>query len=50
VEGTDLAMIMDDNLRKAILQQFKELGFVYVALDLEGYIPGNMNRLLKIEK
>jgi uncharacterized protein len=32
--------------RSAIVEYFKKLGFLYVALDLEGYQPGSMNRTI----
>ncbi len=46
VEGEALKVIMEDNLRKAVVERFKEIGFVSVALDLEGYTSGSMNRML----
>ena len=33
--------------RQAIVDRFKELGFHYVALDLEGFQSGSMNRVLE---
>jgi PP-loop superfamily ATP-utilizing enzyme len=36
-------------LRKKIAEKFKEIGFLHVALDLEGYTTGSMNRALEIE-
>jgi uncharacterized protein len=46
VEGPGLRMIMGDDLRKAILGKFREIGFLHIAVDLEGYVPGSMNRAL----
>lgn len=46
VDGSGLRMIMEDDLREAIAARFKEIGFVHVALDLEGYVSGSMNRVL----
>jgi uncharacterized protein len=34
-------------LRRKLTAAFKELGFDFVALDLEGYVAGSMNRQLK---
>jgi uncharacterized protein len=49
VERSELAMIMENGFREAILQRFKDIGFVHVALDLEGYVSGSMNRVLGTE-
>lgn len=46
VEGPGLRMIMGDDLRKAILGKFREIGFLHIAVDLEGYVSGSMNRAL----
>ncbi len=32
--------------RKKIMKKFRELGFVYISLDLEGYRSGSMNEIL----
>ena len=37
--------IKEKNLRAIIIREFKKIGFLYVTVDLEGYISGNMNRL-----
>lgn len=36
--------------RKEIMKIFRELGFVYVSLDLEGYRSGSMNEVLEEDK
>jgi len=36
------------NLREDIHRRFKELGFIYVAIDLQGYRTGSMNETLTI--
>jgi len=41
--------IMDEGLREAIIEKFRGLGFEHVALDLEGYISGKMNRVIRKE-
>jgi uncharacterized protein len=38
--------IMAEGLRQAIVDTFREIGFEHVALDLEGYLSGKMNRAL----
>ena len=35
--------IAQEDFRKALTEKFKELGFKYVSLDLEGYRMGSMN-------
>jgi uncharacterized protein len=44
VEAQDLAKVME--YREVINARFKELGYAYVALDLEGYRSGKMNDTL----
>ncbi|MDH3869136.1 MAG: ATP-dependent sacrificial sulfur transferase LarE, partial [Desulfuromonadales bacterium] len=39
----ELSRIVDDQMRKKILNVFKAAGFTYVALDLQGYRTGSMN-------
>ena len=46
VESSKLGMLLGDDLRSPIVQRFKEIGFLHVALDLEGYVSGSMNRAL----
>jgi len=49
VERSDLAIIMEKGFREAIVKRFKDIGFVHVALDMEGYVSGSMNRVLGAE-
>ncbi|HDP36372.1 MAG TPA: ATP-dependent sacrificial sulfur transferase LarE [Candidatus Atribacteria bacterium] len=48
IEGgeKDLLFLMDEDLRKNIISKLKQLGFIYVALDLQGYRSGSMNEEL----
>jgi uncharacterized protein len=39
--------ILNQDIRKRIIEKLKSLGFIYVTLDLEGYRTGSMNELLK---
>jgi len=43
---SELHRLLDDDLRKAIVSALKELGFIYVTLDLQGYRTGSMNEVL----
>ncbi len=47
VSVSDMNRIMEPETRKKIVAKLKELGFLYVTLDLEGYVTGSMNRALK---
>lgn len=38
---------LDPALRERIISGFKEIGFIYVTLDLQGYRTGSMNEALK---
>ena len=40
---------MEENVRLAVYDKFKEYGFSYVALDLKGYRTGSMNETLPAE-
>lgn len=35
------------NKRVEIIRKFKEIGFVYVSLDMEGFASGKMNRIFQ---
>ncbi|MBI5755938.1 MAG: ATP-dependent sacrificial sulfur transferase LarE [Nitrospirae bacterium] len=46
VETEELRHIMEDTLlREKIAKRFKEFGFTYVTLDMEGYRTGSMNEV-----
>jgi uncharacterized protein len=49
VDGAEQSKIMAEGLREAIIGKFREIGFEHVALDLEGYISGKMNRSLGMD-
>ena len=42
----EIARLVDKEIRSAIVRRFKEIGFAYVSLDLEGYRTGSMNEAL----
>ncbi len=42
----DLLFLMEEDLRKKIIDKLKQLGFIYIALDLQGYRSGSMNEEL----
>ncbi len=39
----------DDEFRIKVVEELKNLGFIYITLDLEGYRTGSMNEVLKIQ-
>jgi uncharacterized protein len=44
VTQKDFAKILDNGIRKIVISKFRTIGFSNIALDLEGYIQGSMNR------
>jgi len=46
VNGRDIEKLMDKNVRSHIVSEFKKLGFLYVAIDMEEYRSGRLNRSL----
>jgi len=40
----ELSKIIDDDVRTVLTTKFKQAGFTYIALDLEGYRTGSMNQ------
>jgi len=49
VSGDDLSRFVEGDLRKQVIERFKEVGFQNITLDLEGYVTGKMNRALKAD-
>ena len=48
VEPGDMRLLLDGPDRGRIVARFKELGYVHVALDLEGYRTGSLNEGLRL--
>ena len=46
VNTADLERMIDPAFRKEIVEKFRDIGFQHIALDLEGYITGSLNRAL----
>ena len=46
VPAIDIGRFCDDGLRRRVAERLKEIGFIYVALDLQGYRSGSMNEAL----
>lgn len=46
----EIARVASPEIRERITKKFTELGFLYVTLDLKGYVTGSMNRSILPEK
>jgi uncharacterized protein len=49
VPVSELARFADQQLRELLLRTFKDIGFQYVTLDLEGFRSGSLNAVLPLE-
>jgi uncharacterized protein len=49
VEQEDLVRLAAGNVRQQIVDAFKNLGYIYICLDLEGYRTGSLNAVLEKE-
>jgi uncharacterized protein len=47
LNASDMKRVMEPAIRGSITAKLKELGFLYVTLDLEGYVTGSLNKALK---
>ncbi|MBI5587412.1 MAG: ATP-dependent sacrificial sulfur transferase LarE [Deltaproteobacteria bacterium] len=47
VEPGAIGRLVDEGIRGKVVRGFKEIGFTYVTIDLEGYRTGSMNEPLK---
>jgi len=48
VEADELPRLVEPSVRRAIAERFKELGYLYVTVDIEGYRTGSMNAALQV--
>lgn len=46
----ELATLVREDVREAVVQRCREIGFTYVTLDLQGYRSGSMNEILALEQ
>lgn len=44
LENPVITKIFEPSMRGKIVKKFKDLGFTYISVDLEGYVSGSMNR------
>ena len=47
LDESGMAVLMSGGRRSAVVERFKQLGFLYVTLDLSGFRSGSMNDVLK---
>ncbi|HEY7465618.1 MAG TPA: ATP-dependent sacrificial sulfur transferase LarE [Dehalococcoidia bacterium] len=47
LDESGMAVLMNGGRRSAVVKRFKQLGFLYVTLDLAGFRSGSMNDVLK---
>lgn len=47
VECDEIPNLFEEHRRERIVKKFKQLGYTYVTVDLEGYRSGSMNEVLK---
>ena len=46
VAEKDIARLAEDKMRKRVYDRFRDIGFLYVTLDMRGYQTGSMNATL----
>jgi pyridinium-3,5-biscarboxylic acid mononucleotide sulfurtransferase len=49
VPAAELARLADPAVREGLVRRLRELGFAFVALDLEGFRSGSLNSLVSLE-
>lgn len=50
VEPSDMARLAEPELAQQVVTRLREIGYVYVTMDLAGYRSGSMNALLQIRR
>lgn len=50
VLAEDMPILLEAQTRRRLISYFKELGYAYVTVDLEGYRTGSMNETLETEE
>ena len=46
VLSKDIQVFLDSSIRKAVIATFKDIGYTYVTLDMEGFRSGSMDEVL----
>jgi len=47
VDPADIPRLASDEMRSAVYEEFRKIGFLFVTLDLKGYRTGSMNATIK---
>jgi pyridinium-3,5-biscarboxylic acid mononucleotide sulfurtransferase len=47
VNQNEIDRLFDKTIREAIVKRFKEVGFTFVSLDLQGFRSGSLNEPVK---
>ena len=50
LEPTEIPKFLNEETRQKAAKKFKEIGFLYITLDLEGYRTGSLNESLRSNK
>ncbi|MCX7762194.1 MAG: ATP-dependent sacrificial sulfur transferase LarE [Candidatus Kryptonium sp.] len=48
-DNSGFKKLLEDEFRQKVVYELKNLGFIYITLDLEGYRTGSMNEVLKLQ-
>ncbi|MBI4232968.1 MAG: hypothetical protein HY686_00830 [Chloroflexi bacterium] len=48
VEPQDLPLLVQEDVRRRVVEHLRALGYLYVALDLAGYRTGSLNEGLRL--
>jgi uncharacterized protein len=48
VGGNEIARLLEAEVRDTVLREFQEVGFTYVAVDLQGYRMGSLNEAITV--
>lgn len=46
----DIHKILNSKIKNTVIKSLKKLGYIYITLDIEGYITGSMNKTLNLNK
>jgi uncharacterized protein len=47
VDSSDMAKITESGFRQSLVAELRRIGFLHIAVDLEGYVTGSLNRAVK---
>jgi uncharacterized protein len=50
VPASNVAQLVSETVRKKIVEQFKQLGFTFVTIDLEGFRSGSLNAVVQLSR